>query len=683
MLLTQKPKNEIHNDCWQELNRRYLMAAIASVSESLEKYIARLQDHPVEQNPQSKIEKMPIPSALEQLCTTFELSDFERDILVLCTGVELKSSVANLCAEAQGDEELTYPTFALAIAALPKPHWNAITPDGALRHWKLIEVGSGSTLTSKSLQIDERVLHYLIGVESTDAQLRGMISPIAPSDELVPSHQKLAQQIAATWMQAKSDLKLPIIQLRGYDTASMQAIAKSASAILGLQVHVMSAMAIPTQISDLNNLLQLWEREAKLSNSVLLLDTEIDISNPERESAITHIIENIQSLLIVTSREGVRQRQRPLITLNVHLPTKQEQRTLWEKALGEMTSDLNGHVETLVNQFNLNAPTVDAVCTEVRGRLLEGEWEQTENPSPPLSPCPQPQRGPLAPSLPLLLWDACRVQARPSLDELAQRIEPTTSWDDLAMSELQMQTLKSIASHLRQRIHVYEKWGFASKSRRGLGISALFSGVSGTGKTTSAEVLAKELRLDLYRIDLSAVVSKYIGETEKNLGRIFDAADAGATILLFDEADSLFGKRSEVKDTQDRYANMEVSYLLQRMESYQGLAILTTNLKDSIDSAFLRRIRFVVKFTFPDASQREEIWRRIFPKNTPTEGLEFAKLARLNVAGGNIRNIALNAAFIAADAGEPVQMKHIKIAAQAEYIKLERTLTDAEVRGWV
>ncbi len=342
-----------------------------------------------------------------------------------------------------------------------------------------------------------------------------------------------------------------------------------------------------------------------------------------------------------------------------------------------MTYDLNGHVETLVNQFNLNAPTIDAVCTEVRGRLVEDEEDKVNIQS-------SLRRDAInRVSTPLLLWDACRVQARPSLDELAQRIEPITSWDDLAMSELQMQTLKSIAAHLRQRINVYEKWGFASKSGRGLGISALFSGVSGTGKTTSAEVLAKELRLDLYRIDLSAVVSKYIGETEKNLGRIFDAADAGATILLFDEADSLFGKRSEVKDTQDRYANMEVGYLLQRMESYQGLAILTTNLKDSIDSAFLRRIRFVVKFTFPDASQREEIWRRIFPKKAPTEGLDFAKLARLNVAGGNIRNIALNAAFIAADAEEPVQMKHIKIAAQTEYIKLERTLTDAEVRGWV
>jgi SpoVK/Ycf46/Vps4 family AAA+-type ATPase len=199
----------------------------------------------------------------------------------------------------------------------------------------------------------------------------------------------------------------------------------------------------------------------------------------------------------------------------------------------------------------------------------------------------------------------------------------------------------------------------------------------------SAEVLAKELRLDLYRIDLSSVVSKYIGETEKNLRRVFDAAEGGAAVLLFDEADALFGKRSEVKDSHDRYANMEVSYLLQRMEAYQGLAILTTNLKNALDTAFMRRIRFVVQYPFPDSTQRAEIWSRVFPKNTPTEGLNVRRLAQLNVAGGNIRNIALNAAFRAADAGEPVSMKHILHSVRSEYTKMERTLTDAEIKGWL
>jgi SpoVK/Ycf46/Vps4 family AAA+-type ATPase len=195
-------------------------------------------------------------------------------------------------------------------------------------------------------------------------------------------------------------------------------------------------------------------------------------------------------------------------------------------------------------------------------------------------------------------------------------------------------------------------------------------------------VIAAALRLDLYQVDLSQVVSKYIGETEANLRRVFEGAEAGGAVLLFDEADALFGKRSEVKDSHDRYANIEVSYLLQRMESYRGLAILTTNLKSSLDTAFLRRIRFVVQFPFPDAAGRAEIWRRIFPAATPTDGLDFSRLAQLNVSGGNIRNIALNAAFLAADAGEPVRMTHVLRAARGEYAKLEKTLTEAEVAGW-
>ena len=198
----------------------------------------------------------------------------------------------------------------------------------------------------------------------------------------------------------------------------------------------------------------------------------------------------------------------------------------------------------------------------------------------------------------------------------------------------------------------------------------------------AGEVLARELNLDLYRIDLSQVVNKYIGETEKNLRRVFDAAEESGAILLFDEADALFGKRSEVKDSHDRYANIEISYLLQRMEAYSGLAILTTNMKSALDTAFLRRLRFVVQFPFPDAALRAEIWRRVFPAPTPTEGLDFGQLARLQVSGGNIRNMALNAAFLAAEANQPVGMGHLLHAAKSEYAKLERPLAEAEIGGW-
>ncbi len=242
--------------------------------------------------------------------------------------------------------------------------------------------------------------------------------------------------------------------------------------------------------------------------------------------------------------------------------------------------------------------------------------------------------------------------------------------------------LQQILTHIRSSAKVYQHWGFADKNNRGLGLSVLFAGVSGTGKTTAAEVLAHELNLDLYRIDLSSVMSKYIGETEKNLRRIFDAAEKGGGILLFDEADALFGKRTQVKDSHDRHANIEVSYLLQRMEAYQGLAILTTNLKDNLDQAFLRRLRFVVNFPYPKAPERSEIWQRAFPKQTPTEDLNFKRLGQLDVTGGNIKSIALNAAFLAADAEEPLMMKHILAATRTEYLKSGRTLTSLETKGW-
>jgi ATP-dependent 26S proteasome regulatory subunit len=392
-----------------------------------------------------------------------------------------------------------------------------------------------------------------------------------------------------------------------------------------------------------------------------------ELSDAARAGAVNRLSESLNSPLIISSVERQRALHKPVLTFDVRKPTAGEQRDIWRRALDEVPFNLNGKVEALVSQFNLNLRKVHAARAEALGQQLSGGQAGDDVPV----------------DFGEALWDACRTQARPRLDDLAQRIEPAAGWAEIVLPELQLQTLREIAVHVRHRMTVYETWGFASKGARGLGISALFSGVSGTGKTMAAEVLANELRLDLYRIDLSAVVSKYIGETEKNLRRVFDVAEEGGAILLFDEADALFGKRSEVKDSHDRYANIEVSYLLQRMEAYRGLAILTTNLKSALDTAFMRRIRFIVQFPFPDAAQRAEIWRRIFPAETPTEKLDAIKLARLNVAGGNIRNIALNAAFLAADEGQPVRMAHLLSAAQSEYNKLEKSLTEDELRGWV
>jgi SpoVK/Ycf46/Vps4 family AAA+-type ATPase len=279
------------------------------------------------------------------------------------------------------------------------------------------------------------------------------------------------------------------------------------------------------------------------------------------------------------------------------------------------------------------------------------------------------------------VWDALRDAARGGLDTLAQRITSRTGFDDIVLPPLVASQLREIGSQLRHRLTVHEDWGFAAGQARGLGIAALFAGESGTGKTMAAEAIANEARLDLYRIDLASLVSKYIGETEKNLAKLFDAAEASGAVLLFDEADALFGKRSEVKDSHDRYANIEVAYLLQRIESYRGLAILTSNLKSSLDRAFLRRIRFVVQFPFPDEAAREQIWRRQIPARAPLGDVDFATLARLPLAGGNIRGIVLNAAFRAAGRGSTIGHETMLESARAEFSKLERPFPDGQRGG--
>ncbi|HSD82552.1 MAG TPA: ATP-binding protein [Anaerolineae bacterium] len=603
---------------------------------------------------------MPSSPALETLCTTFGLSPFERDILLLCAGMELDATFAALCANAQGDPQHSYPTFSLALATLPEAHWSALPPNAPLRHWRLIEVAVSSTLTQSPLRIDERILHYLTGLQHLDERLIGLVEIIRDSADLMPSQRVLVDRISALWSQSSHAASLPIVQLCGSEAATQRAIASAVCAALGLNLGMMSANAIPLPLTELEGLIRLWEREAALSNSALLLDCgDLDVGDHARQSSVTRLMERLHCPLLVASRERrhVPGGQHLAITFDVDRPTTGEQRTIWQNALGASASALNGQIEALVSQFNLNTQTIRATCVEALGR----------------SP---------AEDLGWTLWNVARVHSRPRLNDLAQRIEPIATWEELVLPEPQQRLLHEIAAHVRQRLRVYEAWGFSAKSARGLGISALFAGASGTGKTMAAEVLAKSLRLDLYRIDLSQVVNKYIGETEKNLRRVFDAAEEGGAILLFDEADALFGKRSDVKDSHDRYANIEISYLLQRMESYRGLAILTTNMKDALDSAFMRRIRFVVQFPFPDTSQRAEIWRRIFPQATPTEDLDVGQLARLNVPGGNIRNIALNAAFLAADANEPVRMAHLLRAARVEYAKMEKPLTEAEIRGW-
>ncbi len=672
------------NNNWQVTNQDYLMTALAEVRQALVQHAdPSLLDEEeigygeVEEDaiaspngngqnfPEDSIE-LAESSTLERLCAIFGLSEFERNLLLLCAGVELDATFAVLCKAAQGDDQRPYPTFGLAMMVLDGMHWSALTPAGTLRRWRLIEVCSGSALMISPLRIEERILHYLMGVQHLDDRLLGMVEPVEVTEELVDSHTQVTRKMVAAWSVGTNDyLKLPILQLCGTEVASKRPIAAVVCDVLGMNLYTIAAHSVPTTPSDLNQFKLLWEREVALGSSVLLIDCDdLEAADLAREAAIAHLCEWLRSPVLIATADRRRARLRPSLAFDIGRPTTSEQYEVWEAALGTTAASLNGQVDALVSQFNLSVPVIQATCSQVKR-----EWQQQESDD--------------TTDFNGLLWDSCRAQARPKLDDLAQRIDCLAGWEDLVLPEAQKLVLRDVAAHVNQRAQVYGRWGFGGKSNRGLGISALFAGASGTGKTMAAEVLARELRLDLYRIDLSAVISKYIGETEKNLRRVFDAAELGGVILLFDEADALFGKRTEVKDSNDRHANVEVSYLLQRMEAYRGLSVLTTNLKSSLDQAFLRRIRFIVQFPFPDASQRAEIWRRVYPQKTPTDGLDAQKLAQLNVAGGNIRNIALNAAFLAADAGEVVSMKHLLQATKSEYVKLERPLTDTEVRGWV
>jgi AAA+ superfamily predicted ATPase len=623
---------------------------------------ARLRGEPPAGTPTPSAEPVP----LDRLSHAFGLSTFETELLLLCVGMELDPELPRLCAEAQSEPARPFPTFGLALAILADPHWSAWSPEAPLRRWRLIDIAADPILTRAALKIDERVLHFLIGISQLDARLASRLDPLPVSamDTLAPSHRLLAEQIADTWVDGGRGRNLPIVQLSGPTSDALPIAAASAGA-LGLRAALLPVERLPHLAEDLEQLLSLWERETVLSGfGVLLLDVDDAPAGQGETSrasdeAIFRLLERIAGPLILREREPRRIATRPAVVLSVGHPTRPEQLSLWRVSLDDLALS-EAAVAATANQFSFSAPMIRTIATQLRARAEAKPHED----------------------IGANLWTFCRQRLRSALDGLAQRIDANLTWDDLILPEPQKATLRAIAGQLRQRTVVYDQWGFAAKSQRGLGLGALFHGPSGVGKTMAAEVLASELQLDLYHIDLSRVVSKYVGETEKNLGRVFDFAEENGAILLFDEADSLFGARSEVKDSHDRYANIEVSYLLQRMEAYRGLAILTTNMRAALDPAFLRRLRFTVAFPFPDAAQRAEIWRHVFPRDAPTRGLQPERLAQLRIPGGNIRNIALNAAFLAADAGEPVQMSHLLAAARTEYAKLDRRLTPAESAAW-
>ena len=592
------------------------------------------------------------PPALADLAARLGLSRFERDVLLLAAAADLEPRFRALFAEGQGDPQRPWPSFELVAALLPPGDRAAVTPVGRLRRWQLVElVGPGGPM-SAHLQLDETILQRLLGFAYPEPRLEPWCRPVAvarPGEADAPAERDEAalQAIAADWGASSSLATAPVALVVGGDAA---AFAPRLAAHLRMQLLRLAPRLLPAAAHERETLLRLVEREALLGNALLWIDAQ-GVAG-EDASALAALVEHAQALVVVTGVDALplRRAQRRVERARLDAPGRL---AVWRRALGGRgtAASLGG----LAEQFALDAEDITRLAAADAGGAGQAER----------------------------LWDAARAASRRGFDGLAQRLEARAGWDELVLPEEHKRSLHALVAQVRQRARVYGDWGFAAKSSRGLGIGALFAGGSGTGKTLAAEVLAHELRLDLFRIDVAATVSKYIGETEKNLARVFDAAEAGGAILLFDEADALFGKRSEVRDSHDRYANLEVSYLLQRIEAYRGLSILTTNMKQAIDAAFLRRLRFIVPFPFPDAAARGDIWDRVFPAQMPRR-VDRDKLARLSLSGGHIRNVALGAAFLAAEEGEDavVTMAHLRQAAEAEFVKIEKPLPKAELGDW-
>jgi hypothetical protein len=635
---------------WSDANQHYLVAEFARLSLRLG---AEGDAYAIAADIEATRAALPAPAAIDVLSNLFGLSAFERDLMLLCAGVEMDAEFARLCGAAQGLAQRSHATFGLALAVLENSHWSALAALSPLRRWRLLEIDDSAGLTAGRLRIDERVLNYLAAVNYLDPRLQPLLRPISPPRVMAPAHREICRAILTALREQPKEL--PVVLLHGDDEDGQTDVAAEITAQLGLQLQRVYAEDLPGSIAEIDALATLWQREAALLGAVLL----VQCREPNVPPTAISLVERIGAIIFIATREAPSLKRAALLVVVVNKPGAEEQRQLWEEALGPAGAYLNGAVNAVAVQFRLSAQRIHATGHGLRAAVAASDRTNE------------------------LLWRACREASRSRLDELAHRIEPLAGWNDLILPEAQKATLRQIAAHAKHRLTVYQHWGFAAKSARGLGISALFAGESGTGKTMAAEVLAHELHLDVYRIDLASVVSKYIGDTEKNLRRVFDVAEESGAILLFDEADALFGKRSEVRDSHDRYANIEVSYLLQRMEAYRGLAILTTNMKSALDVAFQRRLTFIVQFPFPDQQQRELIWRGVFPAAVPAEQIDYSKLAKLSMSGGNIRNIALNAAFLAADEGTPVRMKHLLQAAHSEAAKRDRPLSDIETRGWV
>jgi len=630
-------------------------------------------------------------SRLSWLARTFSLSSFDLDALIIALAPEIDLRYENLYAYLQDDITRRRPSIDLVLNLLcpsaeakirQRTHFTSDAP--LLRHNLIRLIPDPHQLDPPMLayhvKLDEQILRFLIHLDGLDHRLVSFARIIEPEVSLddLPLNAEIKyfiQSIAPRTRSEGQPLRLYFYGPRG--TGKLLAAEVLASQ-LGMQLLVVDLSRALAVGEKFEQTIKLIFREARFGDAILYLSS-LDVLRANDSDALCQSLLDLLTVDTGITILGGTQQWVPgsslhhgspmgVISVPFSTPDYIQRRKYWQTGLSAIGIAIEqSDLDTLAERFSLTGAQISEAVAIAGNRV---HW-----PSVP----PSDGNTPSQVSFPEL-FVAAREQLGFDLATLARKIEPRYTWTDIVLPPDPLSQLIEICNQAKFHTMVYENWGFGHRMSLGKDLTVLFSGSSGTGKTMAAEIIANELKLDLYKIDLSRVVSKYIGETEKNLDRIFTTAEDTNAILFFDEADALFGKRSQVRDSHDRYANIEIGYLLQKMEEYEGITILATNMRNNMDEAFIRRLKFHVEFPFPEESDRYQIWKLHFPVEAPrADDVDFEFLSRqFKLAGGNIRNIVLNASFLAAADGQTIRMSHLMLATKREYQKMGKTRSEAE-----
>ncbi|MEW9700892.1 AAA family ATPase [Paenibacillus sp. SI8] len=632
---------------------------------------------------------------LAYVSAVFGLSLIEERIVMLGLAIELDRKYERIFGFLQDDLTCKTPNIGLALqiaGASPEEARSARTtftaPAGRLARYFLSsnEQETGSrTLLSRPLLLDKRIIAFLLDSGELDPKLKPSVDIVYPDGELEPLlvqadfQDRLQAFIREAYEAPAAMRKRLAFHVWGPAGAGKQLQIKHCSRHFGKPLLVVNLAEVLLAATRFEDRLSAMIREAILHQAMLcftrlesLYPEEPDHAAQQRLHQFHEQLDGYGGIVFLLAGRAIRlawkPKERLLLEHELKVPAEGERERLWKTFAQELGVSADVDWRVMSGKFRFTPGQIRRALTLARGYSA---WQREPD---------ERSREAAAPLQTAALYKACFQQALHKLERKASRIEPRYGWADVILPPEQKDQLRNACNQVKYRSVVYGDWGFEKKLAYGKGLSMLFAGPPGTGKTMSAQVVAGELQLELYKIDLSQVISKYIGETEKNLHEIFEEAQLSNAVLFFDETDALFGKRSEVKDSHDKYANIETAYLLQKMEEYSGITVLATNLLNNIDEAFLRRINYVIKFPFPDSEYREMIWRSMFPAAAPIhDDVDFKYLAHnYEIAGGNIKNVVISSAFLAADAGEPIRMRHIIKSIRHELQKSGKILARQE-----